>query len=97
MSRNEIGKNMAVYREFATEIRTHCLRMTHAGRSGHVGSMLSMADILAVLYESILKIDANNPDSPDRDRFILSKGHGGAAVYAALAEKGFFPMEWLTT
>jgi len=71
--------------------------MTHHGKSGHVGSMLSMAEILAVLYERILKVDPANPKRPDRDRLILSKGHGGGAVYAALAEKGFFPKDWLMT
>ncbi|MDD3925868.1 MAG: transketolase [bacterium] len=85
------------YAEMAVKIRAHCLRMTHRGRSGHVGSMLSMADILAVLYTGILSVDPFNPGWEDRDRFILSKGHGGAAVYAALAERGFFPREWLDT
>lgn len=56
-----------------------------------------MADLLAVLYGKILKVDPLNPKWPDRDRFILSKGHGGAAVYAVLAEMGFFPKEWLDT
>ena len=90
-------KECTVYLELATTIRAHSLRMTHGGRSGHVGSMLSMADLLAVLYETILRVDPKNPDAPDRDRFILSKGHGGAGVYAALAEKGFFQKEWLDT
>jgi len=54
-----------------------------------------MAEILAVLYERILRVDPNNPKWPDRDRFVLSKGHGGAAVYAVLTEKGFFPKEWM--
>ena len=85
------------YKELAARIREHCLRMTNRGRSGHVGSMLSMADLLAVLYEKTLKVDPENPKWPERDRFILSKGHGGGAVYAALAEKGFFPKEWLDT
>jgi len=71
--------------------------MTHRGHSGHVGSMLSMADILAVLYTRILKVDPARPDWPDRDRFILSKGHGGGAVYAVLSELGFFPPDWLNT
>lgn len=85
------------YGETATRIRAHCLRMTHNGKSGHVGSMLSMADLIAVLFERILHIDARHPRWAGRDRFILSKGHGGGAVYAALAEKGFFPKEWLMT
>lgn len=85
------------YKTLATKIRTQVLRMTHAGKSGHVGSMLSMADLLAVLYEKILRVDPKRPDWPGRDRFVLSKGHGGGAVYAVLAEKGFFPKEWLNT
>lgn len=56
-----------------------------------------MADILAVLYGGALRVDSSNPTWPDRDRFILSKGHAGAGVYAALAETGFFPVEKLTT
>lgn len=82
-------------RGLATRIREHCLRMTHRGKSGHVGSMLSTAEILSVLYTRILNVDPLQPDKPDRDRFVLSKGHGGGAVYAVLTERGFFPMEWL--
>ena len=89
--------NIQPYRDFARQIRADCLRMTHGGRSGHVGSMLSMADLLAVLYTTILRVDSANPDWPERDRFVLSKGHGGAAVYSALAERGFFPKKWLGT
>jgi transketolase len=81
--------------DLARRIRGHCLCMTHRGKSGHVGSMLSMAEILAVLYERILRVDPKNPKDPARDRFILSKGHGGAAVYAALVEKGFIPADWM--
>ncbi len=84
-------------REMARKVRAHCLRMTHHGRSGHVGSMLSMAELISVLYLRILHVDPHNPRKPDRDRFILSKGHGGGAVYAVLAELGFFPREWLMT
>jgi transketolase len=69
--------------------------MTHLGKSSHIGSVLSMADIVAVLYGKILKKDPGNPKWPGRDRFILSKGHAGAGVYAALAETGYFPVEWL--
>ena len=79
----------------AIKIRRHVVKMTHAGNSSHVGSCLSIADILAVLYGCILKYDAKNPKHPDRDRFILSKGHAGAAVYACLAECGFFSPEKL--
>ncbi|MDD3366043.1 MAG: transketolase [Sphaerochaetaceae bacterium] len=85
------------YKRFADLIRKDCLRMCHIGGSGHIGSMLSSADIVSVLYESILHVDPENPKKIDRDRFILSKGHAGAVVYAALCEKGFFPREWLPT
>ena len=85
------------YEALATKVRTHCLRMTHNGKSGHIGSMLSMADLLGVLYQKILKVDPANPDCPQRDRFVLSKGHGGGAVFATLAEQGFFPKSWLMT
>lgn len=81
-------------RALAREIRGHCLRMTHRGKSGHVGSMLSMAEIIAVLYTRVLRVDPRNPGWPGRDRFILSKGHAGCAVYAALGELGFFPKSW---
>jgi transketolase len=83
------------YRDLALKIREHCIRMTNRGRSGHTGSMLSMADLLAVLYEGVMNVDPKNPKMETRDRFILSKGHAGAGVYAVLAEKGFFPKEWL--
>ncbi|HIF10460.1 MAG TPA: transketolase [Sneathiellales bacterium] len=69
--------------------------MTNKGGSSHVGSVLSMADILAVLYGNILTFDPSKPDWDGRDRFILSKGHAGAGVYAALAETGFFDIEYL--
>jgi transketolase len=82
-------------RTLARRIRAHCLRMTHRGRSGHVGSMLSMAELLAVLYTRVLNVDPREPRKPDRDRLVLSKGHGGGAVYAVLSELGFFPKEWL--
>jgi transketolase len=83
--------------ELATRIRRHVLEMTHRARSSHVGSSLSMADILAVLYGRVLRIKPEDPRWPERDRFILSKGHGAAAVYAALAERGFFSVKELET
>ena len=81
----------------AKKIRQHALWMTHRAKSSHVGTSLSMADIVAVLYSGILRVEPSDPASLDRDRFILSKGHGGAAIYAALAEKGFFPIQDLET
>lgn len=79
--------------ELALHVRRHVVRMTHLGNSSHVGSALSIADLMAVLYGKILRVDPANPKWSDRDRFILSKGHAGAAVYATLAECGFFPVE----
>ncbi|MBI1977881.1 MAG: transketolase [Candidatus Omnitrophica bacterium] len=79
----------------AKKIRTHVLKMTHRAKSAHVGTSLSMADLLAVLYGGILRVRPKEPDWPERDRFILSKGHGCAGLYAALAEVGFFPLSWL--
>jgi len=83
--------------ELARQIRLHVLHMTSRGGSSHIGSCLSMADIMAVLYGQILNVYPNDPTCDDRDRFILSKGHAGAAVYAVRAETGFFPVEKLTT
>lgn len=82
-------------KQLARKIRLHVLEMTSRGGSSHIGSCLSIADILAVLYDGVLQIDPARPNWPDRDRFILSKGHSGAAVYAVLAEKGFFSTERL--
>lgn len=82
-------------RALAKKIRIHCLQMVHKGKSGHIGSMLSTADIYPVLYKRILKVDPKNPKMADRDRFLLSKGHGGAALLSCLAELGFFPLPWL--
>lgn len=81
----------------AARIRRHALLMTSTGGSSHIGSILSMADVVAVLYGRVLRVDPKNPRWADRDRFILSKGHAGAGVYAALAERGFFPVERLKT
>lgn len=72
-------------------IRVDALLMVHNAKAAHIGSALSIADIVAVLYTDILCIDPRRPKQNDRDRFILSKGHACVAVYAALANKGFFP------
>ena len=78
-------------------IRRNGLEMTHISRGSHIGSVFSVAEIIAVLYSSVLNVDPKEPKKPDRDRLILSKGHAGSAVYAALAETGFFPVEQLKT
>jgi transketolase len=81
--------------ELATNIRADALRMVHRANAPHIGACLSIADILAVLYNGVLHVDPSVPQSPDRDRFILSKGHSAAAAYAVLAERCFFPKAWL--
>ena len=79
----------------AQRIRIHATRMISAAKSSHLGSNFSMAEIMAVLYGKILNISPDRLDDPQRDRFILSKGHAAAGYYAVLAECGFFPIEWL--
>lgn len=84
-------------RELAYRIRRHCVEMTGRANASHIGSSLSMADLLAVLYAEVLRFDPRRPEWADRDRFILSKGHGCAALYAVLAECGYFPLAELET
>ncbi|HEY83615.1 MAG TPA: transketolase [Chloroflexi bacterium] len=81
----------------ANRIRQEVIRMTHAAGSGHPAGSLSEADILSALYFHFMQIDPKNPAWPDRDRFILSKGHACPGLYAALALRGYFPMEKLAT
>jgi transketolase len=81
----------------ALRVRQNTMRMTRAAGSSHVGSCFSMADLLAVLYGRVLRIDPARPDWPDRDRFVLSKGHAAAALYAVLAERGFADVSVLDT
>jgi transketolase len=83
--------------QLAWKIRRHGIEMTHLSQGSHIGAVLSVADIIAVLYNDIANVDPADPKMPDRDRIILSKGHAGAAIYAALAEKGFFKVEELKT
>ena len=71
--------------------------MTHLSGGSHLGAILSVADIVATLYTDVMHYDPKNPKWEGRDRFILSKGHAGASIYAALAESGFFPVEELKT
>ena len=83
--------------QLAWKIRRHGIEMTHLSGGSHIGAIMSVADIIAVLYTDILRIDPQRPDWDERDRFVLSKGHAGASIYAALAESGFFPVEELKT
>lgn len=83
--------------QLAWLIRRHAVEMTALSGGSHIGAILSVADIMGVLYTDILKFDKDDPEWDGRDRFILSKGHSGASVYAALAENGFFSVEELKT
>lgn len=90
--------NSLVAKEKACAVRTDIITMLHEAKSGHPGGSLSCADILAALYfGGVLRHDPNNPDDPSRDRFILAKGHAAPALYATLAEAGYFPVEELKT
>jgi len=82
-------------RSLARRLRVHVMQMTNRAKSSHVGGGLSMSDILAVLYGDVLRLDPKQPDWATRDRLVLSKGHACAALYAALAERGFFPVSVL--
>lgn len=81
--------------ESVRSIRKSILHMVHYSGSSHVGTCLSSVEILYTLYSRIMNADPGNPNDPDRDKFILSKGHGGAALYATLAEYGYFPKSHL--
>ncbi len=84
-------------RSLAYKVRRHALDMTSRGGTAHIGSIFSMADIVAVLYADVMNHDPKNPKWPGRDRLVLSKGHAGAGIYAALAECGYFPVSELET
>ena len=79
----------------ANEIRKSIVTAVHSAKSGHPGGSLSAADIYTYLYFAELNVDPKNPKDPDRDRFVLSKGHTAPGLYAALAHKGFFPVDEL--
>ena len=78
-------------------IRRHGLEMTHISRGSHIGAIYSVAEVVATLYTGVMHVNPADPAMPDRDRLVYSKGHAGAAVYAALAERGFFPVGELST
>lgn len=81
----------------ANKIRKNALTAVYSAKSGHPGGSLSIADVLALLYFGIMNIDPKNPKNPDRDRFVLSKGHAAPALYSALALRGYFPVEDIPT
>ena len=81
----------------ARQLRRDVLQMVHAAGSGHLGGSLSAVEIMAALYFQHLRLDPQRPDWPERDRFILSKGHAAPVLYAALARRGFLPLDELRT
>jgi transketolase len=83
--------SIAELERYATILRIHCVRMLAVAKSGHLDSSLSAADIVTALYYRVLRHDPSNPKWPERDRFVLSKGHAAPIQYAALAEHGYFP------
>ena len=91
------NKEILGLREFALEIRLNAVKSLHHLGFGHYGGSLSIVETLAVLYGKAMNVDPKNPNKADRDYFILSKGHAGPALYAALALKGYFPMDTLFT
>lgn len=90
-------KNPRTSEQLAWQIRRHGLEMTHLSGGSHIGAIMSVADIIAVLYSDVMNYNPKEPEWDGRDRMILSKGHAGAAIYAALAESGFFEIEELKT
>ena len=97
--KNKEVKTMDVKKtkKFAADIRIEMIRCLEHRGFGHIGGCLSIADVLAVLYSDVMKYDPANPQMEERDRLVVSKGHAGPAVFAALALKGFFPLEELNT
>lgn len=89
--------NIEELEKHALNIRINSLKAIHAAGSGHPGGSLSAADILSALYMAVMNVDPKDPCMNERDRFVLSKGHAAPALYAALAEKGYFPVEEMMT
>ena len=94
---NRFNLSIAELKEMAKKLRRHVITMIATAGSGHPGGSLSAADIVTALYFKILHHNPKNPHWPDRDRFILSKGHAAPILYAALAETGYFPLAELST
>ena len=83
--------------KMANEIRKGIVTAVHSAKAGHPGGSLSAADIFTYLYFEEMNIDPKNPKDPDRDRFVLSKGHTAPGLYSTLAHRGYFPVEDLVT
>ena len=97
MSQTLTADKLAELACHAKAVRRDIIRMVTAAKSGHPGGSLSATDILVTLYFAEMKVDVANPTDPNRDRFVLSKGHAAPVLYATLAEKGYIPREELTT
>lgn len=89
--------NITELQKHANEVRKGIVRSVHSAKSGHPGGSLSAADVFTYLYFEEMNIDPENPKDPDRDRFVLSKGHCAPGLYSVLAERGYFPKEDLLT
>lgn len=89
--------NKLLLQKMANEVRKGIINGTHAAESGHPGGSLSAAEVLTYLYFEEMNIDPADPGNPDRDRFVLSKGHAAPGLYSVLANRGYFPVEDLVT
>ena len=83
--------------KIANEVRKGIVTAVHAAKAGHPGGSLSAADIFTYLYFEEMNVDPKDPKNPDRDRFVLSKGHTAPGLYSVMAQRGYFPVEELTT
>ena len=92
-----MSRDIIYLQKKAKALRLSVLEMIYNAQSGHLGGSFSMMDVLTALYFDEMNIDPKNPKDPDRDRFVLSKGHTAPAIYAVLAEAGFYPKDWLMT
>src|SRR5438552_2029312 len=92
-----MSRSLAELQDLAKRVRREIVEMTGAAKSGHPGGSLSATDIVVVLYFDFMRHDPKNPKWPDRDRFILSKGHAAPVLYAAMAEAGYTPIDQLNT
>ena len=84
-------------KKFANEVRVATVKCLETRGFGHIGGCMSIAEVLTVLYNGEMNVDPKNPQKEDRDMLVVSKGHAGPAVFATLALKGYFPIEWLDT
>jgi transketolase len=89
--------SMREQQRLASQLRGRLVEMSHAARAPHLGSALSCVELLVAAYWGALQVDPRQPQDPQRDRFILSKGHAASVLYAVLAARGFFPEPWLAS